>query len=399
MRRRARSRSNEEGAILILFVLFLVGFLGVASLVFDVRLAALSQQQMQVAADFATVQGLSAGVLEGGDPEILGRQAAVSAVSWTFDDDYGADLTDDRLQLGAGPLVNLSGGQPGTNANALLEPAGVYDPLLELNLGNVPSGDLVLGQFIPGPVSTESETYVRDDFDPAGVPEALLVRIRRTRDELGLDRVPGVSSSGPPLPLIFGLGTTIGLGDGSNVRTEGLNVRAAAIAEARRALAVPPRQLLTVGVLVSAWENIVTAGTTVNGTVTPAGVWTSGGVIVGGNVANAVPGNLRNVGQTAVVTPVGPGALSGERVVPLIQAVGAQPIEAGGPAWIVGFARVQATLDDTGTTWSLTRLPSQVLPGSSAVSGEALRVLVAGAFPVSVWQSFTDPVLSPVLVR
>ena len=56
-------------------------------------------------------------------------------------------------------------------------------------------------------------------------------------------------------------------------------------------------------------------------------------------------------------------------------------------------------VDATGAAWSMTRLPSRVLPGSSGVSGEALRVLAAGAFPTSVWQSFTDPVLAPVLVR
>jgi len=101
--------------------------------------------------------------------------------------------------------------------------------------------------------AVEDSVYRRSDFVPANPnpqgglgntpDDSFLVRMRRTNNFQGLDAIPGVSSSGPALPFLFGRGTVMSVNQagpfgGYNPRVHGLTVRATAIADARPALAV-----------------------------------------------------------------------------------------------------------------------------------------------------------------
>ncbi|MEO0650971.1 MAG: hypothetical protein AAFZ65_09860, partial [Planctomycetota bacterium] len=70
--------------------------------------------------------------------------------------------------------------------------------------------------------------------------EAFLVRTRRTPLDAPLDRIPDTSTSGPPLPFLFGLGASISAVDPDDYdpRRDGLSVRGTSIAAARPALQV-----------------------------------------------------------------------------------------------------------------------------------------------------------------
>lgn len=241
---------RREGAIAVQFALLAFGFFAIAAAVIDMRLAMHAQQQMQVAADTAAVEALRQRDAPGA-PAVL-RDAARTAVEFTFDDDL--DPTNgDTLNCGAGPIVRLTGGRPESNALAQVSIAAekVYDPVLQFNDVNKKHGDIVTGKYVTGTArAIESSDYSRNDFLPAAVAdlttpqESVLVRIRRTSESIRpnpLDREPNVSSAGPTLPFLFGLGTSIhgaNIAPGYNPRTEGLTVRATAIASARRAMLV-----------------------------------------------------------------------------------------------------------------------------------------------------------------
>lgn len=272
--------------MLAFFALLLFGLLSVAALVVDLGLVSLSRVQMQQAADAAALEGLRQrnpvdfdGItgLTGFDDwfrsDCVRRSSAARLVAWTYDDDF--DLSGDALQLGAGPDLAIVGGVGELDARGTIERAGgrAYKPRLERNQEeNLVFGDMVSGEFLGSdePSVRQPADYTRDDFAPlsaippgasgldacppgddfSGVPSsgegplrdpAFLVRLRRTNDFGGLDEVPGVSSRGAPVPLLFGRGTTIQAVDpaaGYSVRHHGVTVRATAIAEERPALEI-----------------------------------------------------------------------------------------------------------------------------------------------------------------
>jgi hypothetical protein len=109
-------------------------------------------------------------------------------------------------------------------------------------------GDIVAGTYIPDGSHVEASNYLREDFDSAGPLQqswralSYLVRMRRTGDSNPFDNVTNVSSSGPPVPLFFGLGSTIHAADGSGYdpRRDGIKVRATAIASVMPVYSIGP---------------------------------------------------------------------------------------------------------------------------------------------------------------
>jgi hypothetical protein len=120
---------------------------------------------------------------------------------------------------------------------------------LEWNEDNQVHGDMLAGKYDPEEEHDEDPDYTRKDFTPRDftTPEdrdnAFLVRMRRTNNFGGLDRVDEVSSHGPPIPYLFGRGAFFPAGspnraDGYSPRHHGMTVRATAIADARPVLSV-----------------------------------------------------------------------------------------------------------------------------------------------------------------
>jgi len=274
---RRRARRRRGGYVLVFVAMMAVGLFGLAAVVIDLGLARATQAQMQSAADAAALEGLrwrddlgwpaadplllgaAPAVLEDPDARDLARrQRASDLVARRFDAELDLDATNDELDLGAGPVITLSGGLAGDlNASALLtvDPANrTYDPVLQVNLGDETHGDLVAGDWLEL-VTTHGEDvdYVRDDFEPqpaattaAVASSAFLARLRRTTEPPSpgsnpFDRDANVSSSGPALPFLFGLGTSIRAEDpvaAYQPRRDGITVRATAIADGRPVLAV-----------------------------------------------------------------------------------------------------------------------------------------------------------------
>ena len=232
--------------MLVLFVLLVWGMLGMAALTIDWGFVTLTRVHMQNAVDAAALEGLrhrDALGLPDGSSDAARREAAGNFVAWHFDNDIDLE-TDDPFQFGAGPQLQLDGGITDFNASQQLSVSDspVFKPSLESNATNASHGDLVSGEFLDVDDHTESSDYTRSDFlpaDQASSPSAnaFLVRLRRTNDLQGLDRLEGVSSAGDPLPLLFGLGSTIHATE-NGIRQTGFSVRATAIADARPAFRV-----------------------------------------------------------------------------------------------------------------------------------------------------------------
>jgi len=272
--------------VLVLVVMMTFVFCGFAALVIDLGFARLAQRQMQTAVDSAALEGLRwrddipsqwytpgnatydlivAAV--GPPPQIAydptnalwkvwidgaRRWAASQIVANTFGVDLNP-LDGGPLYFGAGPVVQFQEGS-GINVNGLqagqtIEPPGpspVYQPGLELNLNNAPNGDQVAGAYGMNnnyPESTspadEDGNYNRRDFQPAPATQspyapAMLARLRRTANPLGLDQLTGISSGGPTIPYLFGWGTMMqpGYSSGPWPQQQGVTVRATAIAAA-----------------------------------------------------------------------------------------------------------------------------------------------------------------------
>lgn len=250
---------TRRGVALVMFVLLVFAFLAIASVAIDLGMASMTQQEMQVAVDTAALEGLR--LRDHDDYEFLSDQTRRPKVSQlvreVFDDNLtptGVNQVPDALQLGAGPMMRITGGTGPLNANGTIDvPATPTwdDPILETNNApgalagkNKANGDMVSGLYIPGVAPSESAQYVRSDFVPSTVSGerwkalAFLVRMRRTTGANPLDNEPAVSMSGPTLPFTFGLGSLMKQADGSSYdpRHDGISVRATAIAVARPAL-------------------------------------------------------------------------------------------------------------------------------------------------------------------
>lgn len=387
--------------MLPLFALLLFGIFGIASLVIDMGYVSLTRNQMQVAADAAALEGLrQRDALPDAVQSDSGRRAAASQlVAWMFDDDF--DLSADAKQLGAGPDVTMSGGVTELNAlqTATLPEMPVYKPILQMNLQNEAHGDMVSGALVPNQSSEEDSSYQRTDFLPADslsspVAPAFLVRLRRTNDFEGLDNIPGESSSGRALPLLWGLGTTIVRDPNSDysARVDGITVRATAIANARPALQVGLPGPLIEGVLPltllrSFWENLPVAVP-----VTTATVDASGTLLDAAQTAGRFAELAITVGQAVVPAPPSGGSVRG--FAPIFQVV-------SGIERVVGFGHVQLTGIVPGPV-EITRLAGQMgtsnasahpVEGLSALSPlDLAEILLAN-------QTLSGALSVPVLVR
>ena len=373
--------------MLVLFVLLVWGMLGIGSLVIDWGYVNLTRVQMQNVADAAAGEGLRLRDVAPEDPVAgdLNRRVAVSQLAaWTYDDDF--DLTGDLLQFGAGPDVFLTGGQTDLNAMQTLDVPSppVYKPVLQWNdETNARHGDMVSGTFgISDPGCSveaprrECANYTRNDFVPAEVSasptaNAFLVRLRRSmkpepfQGQAGVDNVPGVSSAGPTLPLVLGLGSPLQAQiDPPGIRFTGLTVRATAIADARPVrgvglpdiLSEPPRLGVAPFALArAAWRDSLVVDVPSSGTVDSSGVVAVGSTIIGRfllpvtSIGEPVQGQSPEGGQVMIdgYAPLYEDFLGTERV--------------------VGFARVEMTGTAPGSV-QLIRRPAQVAVENATVS-------------------------------
>jgi hypothetical protein len=380
----------------VFFGLLIWGILGVASLVIDWGYVTLTRVQMQHVADAASVEGLRWRDVDPEDPvagDVNRRVAAGQLVAWSYDDDF--DLAEDLMQFGAGPDVTLTGGQTAFNAMQTVEvqPVPVYKPVLQWNdEQNARHGDMVSGTFgVPDNGCTpewprrECANYARTDFTPAEpedspAADAFLVRLRRsvrpdgTQSSGSLDLVPGVSSAGPTLPLLFGLGSTVQAEtDSPGIRTTGMTVRATAIADARPArgvglpdpVSLPPHLGVTPFALErAAWRELLAVDTPVSGSVDGAGVVTVGGTVIGRFSAPVL-----SIGEwVEPETPEG-GAVTIDGYAPLYE-------EIVGVERVVGFARIEMTGSAPGSV-QLIRRPGQIAP-------ENATSVVLPAFPIDL---------------
>jgi len=246
--------------------------MGLAALSIDLGLARLMQGQMQSAANSAALEGLrwrdqlppdqtTGSSPTASDLDIARRTEAAEMVSQVFADDQ-----DNGITFGAGQVVQASGGfgDPALAASERLQvtelsaSSRLYQ--LQSNTVNSQYGDMVSGQYssATGAPVGEGADYSRTDFAPAqaddgptssGYPAgngSFLVRMRRTvstnfpQGPSGNDDEPGVSSSGPTIPFLFGRGAAITQSPGAtyNPRQDGIALRATAIADARPAMTV-----------------------------------------------------------------------------------------------------------------------------------------------------------------
>jgi len=278
-------------------VMLLFGIFAFAALVIDLGFARFAQRQMQTAVDEAALEGLrwrdvqlweqlpqtwlanpdfQAQVGVGANPtdpitpqqrDAVRRWAASQSVGQLFDDnlnagDDGPGTGDPGGIYGAGPVVQIQSNSNGSGlptSQLILAPTTpVYKPVrsdgtpgVELNAAaNVQSGDLVAGSYGPNasyPAASggsadpadEDANYNRRDFQSASAsagPAApgFLARMRRTNNPGGLDSSAGISSSGPPLPILFGSGSMMARSGGSGQLSvaSGITARATAIAAA-----------------------------------------------------------------------------------------------------------------------------------------------------------------------
>jgi len=269
----------------------------------------------------------------------------------------------------------------------------VYRPSLQLNTAsNAREGDMVAGTYDGTGAHVEASDYSRGDFAPAPLAAApstgsFLVRLRRTRETIALDREAGVSSAGSPLPLLFGRGSAI-TGDDPK-RRDGLTIRSVAIAGASPA-AVVGLANATLGlpgaaafaVSVDFWTTLTRdvatppsgAGSVVS---VPLQSWRFADAIGVGGCPSGAPAALT-------------GPTSG--VAPIFRCI-------GGAARVIAFGFV-----DVDATGNIVRRASRVVTNTAAT---AVRAPFGPAPSAADWTSvlaarasFTaDPVLAPALVR
>jgi hypothetical protein len=463
-------RPDRAGYALVLFLMMVFGLMGLAVLVIDLGFARLAQRQMQTAVDSAALEGLRWRDDPMLDPTLTDqarRQKASDMVANVFDDDL--DPTNgDTGQFGAGPVVDFTGGVGPAElvASQTMSPGvpPVYKPKradgtpgLELNLGDAQNGDMASGTYGSNPdydvahPADEDANYNRRDFRPSAgtatsVPApAFLVRMRRTplwNVSGSLDDTPGVSSAGPPLPFLFGRGTSIHRQEGAaySPRRDGITVRAAAIAavgsvtglsqtpcEVGRAKAAgPPYQGI------DANNNPVNIPGTTPFSIT-VGAWNS----MPANVPQAFQsssgsGDIQWFGNspTSVIQIGQPMSVMGGTSTPLaiggatdiLTQSGYVPIYAtvplgGQSSTIIGFAYVRWNWNAASRTLTLTKGPSGTRPvGCGNISGvlvlalpasfsqqdvTTLFQLHAGAVtdPTLVLDNLTNSVYAPVLVN
>lgn len=243
-RRRAGRQHDRRGASLVLFCVLVFALMAAAAVTIDVGSAGLAQAQMQTAVDTAALEGQR--WRQYAEFEFLSderrRLKASEMASLVFDDDLDPS-NGDAMGFGAGPVLDLS---PAESVGQTLGiPAeSTYKPELQPNWGDLPFGDMISGTFDITQPGAENGDYGRTDFVPSTnaierwLGDGFLVRMRRSSVDYANDEIDLKSSRGPGLPVLFGLGAPI-RGEGAfDPRTQGLTVRATAVAQARPALSV-----------------------------------------------------------------------------------------------------------------------------------------------------------------
>lgn len=263
---RRRTRQPRRGAVLVQFGMLSFAIMGIMTVAIDLGLARSVHGTMRNGAEAAALEGLRqrdafrcpSGTLPDACAllrDLWRRLEARRALSLVFDEDLDLATRNIDIKLGMGGFL-----ETGINNTGDLETTGLdetldaYNPVavgvlpFQLNEAlNEAHGDMVAGDFQRPLVQTagEDSNYDRPDFlnlAPLAAADAdsFLVRTRRGTDPFGLDRVLGVSSSGPPIPILFGLGSLISKDPAERYdpRRDGFTVRSTAIATARPALAV-----------------------------------------------------------------------------------------------------------------------------------------------------------------
>jgi hypothetical protein len=263
-------RSKRSGVALVFFAMLVFGLMGIMAFVIDIGVASLTQAQMQNAVDTAAIEGmrLRSFAEDPSQNDQYRRPHVTEIVQMVFDDNLrptsGVKETEippwyhggikgippdgpDQLNLGAGPVWDLHPGEGSGNVGETYNPlVKVYDdPVLEPNAENEIDGDMISGSYSWDESHDEQSDYSRADFRAATHDVStsrreigFLVRMRRSADT----PIPGERSGAPTLPLLFGLGSTIKQAAGSdwNPRTDGITVRAVAIASARPVMTIGP---------------------------------------------------------------------------------------------------------------------------------------------------------------
>ncbi|GJM20490.1 MAG: hypothetical protein DHS20C15_04050 [Planctomycetota bacterium] len=253
--------------MLLIFVLFVVGLLGLAGLILDLGLARVVQGRMEGAVEGAALEGLGwrdVPLTEAPAARELSRRERARALLLRAFDEDGLDLDglatgsapNSSIQLGIGPdyAASSTGGLAG---GVITVGQAAVVPNVQLNVENLAVGDLVAGDYQLGvdpadcaamlgvpPGFLENQAYERCDFvstEAVGNPElaqqhaAFLARLRRTSNPLGLDDVADASSSAPPLRYLLGRGALVHGAGGGDIDA-GITLRGTAIADARPAL-------------------------------------------------------------------------------------------------------------------------------------------------------------------
>jgi len=403
-------REGEAGTVLVLFALLFVGLFGMLGAVVDGGRLRVTRQQMDAGAECGALEGVRFKDTEG---DAARRARAISAASYIFDDDLNP-ANGDVMGLGAGTLPVVFDDAPLSGTiDVALEPAQrAWKPAdqLEQNPSNQRHGDLVAGIHNAAVAPAEDDAFRRDDFLAApsnsganalSAQPAFLVRIRRASERLALDRQAGESSSGPPFEWLWARGGAWHEpvnGETNASRSDGLTLRATAIASTERALLATGDPAIGVTLAAftlrsdagSAWQ-ATAPGSTLALDVDPSGALLLGGVEEG--IAIAAPaqlvGDVPSPSTTALAS-----AAAGTIIVPVYADVASV-------RRIIGFTLAQATL--SGSALAVTRQASAVLPnGATATSPAAhsARIALDAEVALSVLHSsFTAPLLAPVLRR
>lgn len=423
-RRSANLLWNDSGTILLFGAVLIFALMGIAALTIDLGMGVVTRLAMQSSADSAALEGLrlrdrdidDAG-MSPEDRDLARRLSVQALVQVHFDDDFL--LTGDAMNFGAGPVWASSGGLGSANAAETVTPGTpfVYKPLLQTNhLDNFAHGDMVAGQFnpanaIPIPPANErfdgTSSFVRDDFTAAAAggaaaAPAFLVRLRRSRDQYGVENQAGVSSAGPALPFLFARGGTMQGGDpaaGYSPRHDGFNVRSSSIALARRATAVglpwPPSgpTVSVEGVAPFAlsrtfWDSLAVDA--------PRGVsvQADGTILDGGAAIGRVALDIHNIGQIVTLTNPTTGAAPENSYVPIFESI-------GGADRVIGFGAISAIGSLPGTV-ELTKRPSRVAAANASANFlGTLPRLDTGIWPLifSAHNAFSEPLLAGALAR
>ncbi|MEZ6066744.1 MAG: hypothetical protein R3B90_13795 [Planctomycetaceae bacterium] len=392
-----------------LFAVLLFALLPLMALVIHAGFVTLTRRQMQTAVHTAAIEGLrfrdDASLSE---PERRGQvRDLVAAV---FDDNLNSDGTD-AMQFGAGPTLDINSGvELGDSDFRALTTVSVpseraFKPELQLNETDQVHGDMVRGSSVFDPIDPdhdsheESPDYSREDFESQPGGDAFLVRLRRTRSPDGtappMDAVPGVSSTGPTVPVLFGRGPYGGT-EFLNRRERGTIVRATAIAQARPVITVEvpaPSDGLDEGLALfdiqrSSWDSLTSTSVTfaTNGAF-DSGV--SGRLIVRqvltlGEETDAL-GSTRADGELE---------LDADRIVPIVDSI-------NGTDRVIAFGLIRLT--GSGGSYTLSRLPEAVVPRNASAQF-LIPVSVSGADFEDVWAAFQavsgfGVALAPGLVR